>query len=351
MQIDDMWSLLETSPQEGRFAIMADLAVLCSEPEYKDLPVAERAQDYLVEVSSELADGIDIDVFIRSLHSDSLADGRWRDELAKAATRVSVARRHMLLADLCLDSALIEEVRWSSGRLLRRLDAVLDVVGIDFAAADVWSTFDEYDLGLADNKLTWMHVGGAVAAAGMLGFAGGFLGQPWVGKAAGSGADRVLGRLADSDATSQACARLLIAAFAATTGDMPESEDLILLREALRVDAVDTARSVVWQLERGCNPIDAERRGRILTAALGIVTSLVKELGLPNTTVCPDVSKLSLSSAERLLGALGYEVDVTTNCGRMVINKENWRVGKQFPAPRFEGHAGRIKLTVDKLAA
>jgi hypothetical protein len=246
MQIGTTWDVLALTPAERLLGGMVEMAVLAAAPGGADRlgapPVRKAARKLAPEGQEEL-----VGAFVESLRAGTRKDDRWRQDLVAGMEAVAESRLRTILADLCVESGLVRDIRSATGPVVRRLDAICDLAHVPFAVADVRAAYGALAADLA----------GASGAAGAdTAFAAGEAAFP-------AHADGPFGRTGPSPAPAQpygadvhAVARLLNAVLAAVGCELPGRCDVVAVRSELHV--VSTAVG--------------EQRRALLAWALGFVT-------------------------------------------------------------------------------
>lgn len=140
MQIATTWDIIGLTSHERLFGGMVEMAVLAAAPG----GIERLASDKLRRAARTLAptgEEAVVDAFVGSLCAGSRKDDHWRQELAARMDAMAEARLRAILADLCVESGLVHDIRGRSGPVIRRLDAILDLAQVSFSAADVRAVF------------------------------------------------------------------------------------------------------------------------------------------------------------------------------------------------------------------
>jgi hypothetical protein len=237
VQIPSPWEVLDLSPAEKLVGGLAELAMLAAAPGGVERLAEPRVQRAAVRLAPE-GSAVAVADYLTSLRAQARTDDRWRCDLAAAMDDVSEARLRAVLADLCVESGLVRDVRGRSGSVLRRLDALLDLAHVPFAAADVQAGYDELAAELLDARTSSADGPGARYRATGLG---------WFGRTSTLGRLRPAGPV---DADAAACARLLNTVLAALDCAQPSLPDASAVADALAVPAAAAAERVRLQDRR-----------------------------------------------------------------------------------------------------
>lgn len=221
MQIGTTWDVLALTPAERLLGGMVEMAVLAAAPGGAErlgaAPVRKAARKLAPEGQEEL-----VEAFVESLRAGSRKDDRWRQELAAGMEGVAESRLRTILADLCVESGLVRDIRSATGPVVRRLDAICDLAQVPFAVADVRAAYAALAADLAAAS------GDTAFAAGEAAFAG------YVGGRSGRTEPRPAPAAPHAEAV-HAVARLLNAVLGAADRELPGLCDVVAVRSELHV--------------------------------------------------------------------------------------------------------------------
>jgi hypothetical protein len=321
-------------------ASMAELAVAAVNPSAFDTGIVAKTAKWLSTDAKSEASAISVDtvLFVNSLRTNDPSDRAWASQLRRAFDAVEPMTLAMLLADNCIVTDLVEESTLISGPTLRRLDAVLDIGGVDFCASDIQSTFVGLEEGLAEAKLTWVHQAGAMGLATSAGFTGGLFMMPFIGTMGGKAAEFFLIQGSTIDETSEQAARLLIAALASTSPDGVHSGPAELLWGCLYDYEMEAASRLAHHRSHSANTYtgsgaSADQRARMAVSATTYLTGFLKDtFDVRPTVPLPSVEGLPVPIAESILESVGCSHTRQTSDGRSVMMAGNWYVERQKPA-------------------
>lgn len=334
MEVPGICDVLEFTSSEECLSLAADVAVGLAVVEDPNCSEVRQVHDLFAERLTGLgARGDVLETYWDSLAEQSPNDVRWRDLLLKLACGIPEARRAIVMADLCLESSTVDFDDLTCGLGARRLNAVLDIVGVPFCSSDVQS----YHLAMADNlatlKANRVHEAGAYSAAVAGGFAGGFFMMPFVNSTTQKGIGYFMDQVQSLDPFSLSVSALLVDAVAAAEADGGES-DFALISEAIRSMALKASREFAQHRRLSGNlytgdAAQADRHRRVLNGAIRVLDEIhPRDDGM---VVLEDVVGMPLSAARTLLESEGLVV--TVNSGdRMVMNENNWVVTAQSGA-------------------
>jgi hypothetical protein len=341
-------TFIELNPQEDAVLLLGQLATA--------YPLGLRRREALRLVDERcgaaVSTGVDGFAFVDSLEEGGHA---WRRTFETAVGQLSgVGRAGLIAIELSTNSPVLGPDELTSSVSLRRLDALLDTMGVEFSAADaqgaVVATLAELDPAWAsrfsDETLVRMK-GAAEATATALTMFHPLLGgaaQVGVGLLAGgqdaAGGDQAPTLIdgADCIARAIACCRFVL--------EPEEAKEVASkARGILTAELSGATADLNRQAQRarmGSGPSvsgslkQAERRHRMLIAALDLFLEVDPE---PSTTVdTPDLVGMRLSDARRTLAAFGIEATAVdglrpNGASRAIWSEGNWRVAHHELSP------------------
>lgn len=337
VDIPSIHNVISTSQREGLLSMTADVSIVWAIVDDPDPQAVGELRDAFVgawkEMSGETQKAED---FWESVSRREPKDRRWHDLLLEVSEPVDQHRQAVILADLCVDSAYADDSELVSGPGARRLNAVLDLLEMPFAASDVQDFYAAMGSGLAEMKTNYVHDAATYGAAFAGGFAGGWFGMPFIRSGTLKGVSFFADEITKTDDCSLGTAALLTCALAAT--EFPGGDaDVELVRTEIRRLAEAANHSFARHRAQSMNvytgdAAQADRHRRILNAALGIVNEIAGSE--PSRQAVPNLFGMTLSAARDLLNNMGITVteEDALNQNRWVMNATNWRVVGQEPA-------------------
>lgn len=306
-----------------------------------------------------LAGGINGDDFLSSLR-DNTTEWRHAFEDVSATLRKAAGRTDLLALELCTHSPLIDAGELGASPAVRRLNAILDYLDVDFSASDAQMAFvsclEELDPVGAEFVSQDM-VRAAEWAANALSIA-----HPLIGGAASIGVGLLGGRDKESSSSDEPVegAPELARLIASCRHALAESDVAAVAASARSLIAtalVDTSSRLAKDVERvrlGQGSVSAstlrerERRHAMLVNALELLSAFDEDGGVALDVTIPDVVGMRLSDASRTLAAFGAQMAAfdclqPTGSPRMIWSEANWRIVTQE-----RGSTGEIRLGVLK---
>lgn len=353
MEIPSIWETVETSEQERLLSAAADLCLgLAVYEGFKPEAETEIRESMRTMFSAAGFECVVADRLLDSLMTQG--DRAWTDMLHDVASGVPEHRRALVMADLCLESNSLDHNEMVSGTGCRRLNAVLDLLDMPFAGADVQDYYAALAMNLASMKTNYLHNAAVGTAAVAGGFASGFFFIPSINTATQKGIEFFADEITKTDECSLATAHLMACAAAAC--EYPEGEaDARRVRDTLQDLAGRANEAFSRARQRSANVYTgdgayADRQRRVLNAALAVINEMLGDAD--ESVPVPDLTRMTLSAAEDLLSGMGLEALPVDPLNRWIMNKTNWYVSKQSPEAGSHRSIGSpVTLTVDKYAA
>jgi hypothetical protein len=258
-------------------------------------------------------------------------DRSWQNRLAQLVTPLSHQDAAVIGACLATSSPQMAPETLTTGRVQRRLDAVLDVLDTPFSASDVQYAQQENTATIAEVAIPPL-LQGATLAVALVGGAHGILSA---GRHAERGATWLAGRTGVPVTLLDELAAGLTQTRAALTSPDPDLTPVVALNAAW-LEALHAAGADVAALRRGeaSTLKTAARRCKARADALGILRASVNDGALPFDHRMPDLSGHRLSDAKTLLTLHGISSGHKDGGSgeRWVASDANWRVASQSPA-------------------
>ena len=267
----------------------------------------------------------------------------WPDmlgELVAPLDRIDIA---VLGASLATTNPILQAETLTYGPVQRRLDAVLDVLDVQFSASDVQGTQESTKATLAEVQLPALLQGATLAVA----FVGGAHGVLSAGRHAERGASWWASRTQLPTMLLDELASGLTQAMAALTASTEDLAKIVAL-DGRWLAELQRQQDVVAERRRGDSGAlkAAGRQVQAITDAIRILRDTVPDGTLTFDQEMPDVIGHRLSDAKSLLALHGITPNSKdgTSSGRWIASDSNWRVTAQSPAAGTDAQAAMLTV-------
>ena len=183
--------LFVATPQEQTLVALVTLALIYAAHPRDDTP----GQEYIAQLDADSVTTGGLAEFAELLARHP-HNRDWQDQLVEQLTRVTPARARIILTLVILPDDDTETAPLA-GPVVRRMDAILDLIDLPASAADVEATFAAFAQEIAEAKVSAAAEVGITAGSLVSSGVAGFFGHPFAGaRVAAKTAETLRGRLA-----------------------------------------------------------------------------------------------------------------------------------------------------------